>query len=256
VFLAPSSQGPDRLDYVQVGGVLGFRRLNPGVRWRLALSNFHDDKGLPLPGLNGFEEFEEKGPGDPPMLIREFSSSNLPPIEVVNHPDGREFVLPAGPVGNIPSFDCLLGYVWRGLPAYRDANNQYGSTGVAISLPVESLLFDLIVHKDVPLAGRPEALIYGFPHGGAETPASQTPSNLLNLRQELVELPSRPVTVATALVPNYSRIGARVYERMGWNADDFLGLRLQVPYAPMSTRAVIRWALPEAPDRAVSRAYG
>ena len=247
VFLGPSAQGPGKLDYVSVGGVFGFRRLNPGVRWRLALSNFHDDKGLPLPGLDGFSEFEEKMPGDTPMIIREFSSPNLPAIDVVKHPDGREFVLPAGPPGIVPSFDCCFGYIWRGLPAYRDANNQYGSTATPISLPCESLLFDLIVHRDVPLAGRPEALVYGFPHGGAESPAAQTPSNKMNLRQELLELPSRPVTVATAQVPNYSKIVERVYEKMDWKPDDFIGLRLQIPFPPMSTRVVIRWPLPEAP---------
>jgi hypothetical protein len=249
VFLAPSKDKPGHLDYLGVGGVFGFRRLNPGVRWRLAVSNFHDDKGLPLPGLAGFSEFEEKSPGDTPMLIREFSSPNLPPIEVVKHADGREIVLPAGPVGIVPSFDCCLGYIWRGLPAYRDSNNQYGSTAVPISLPVESLLFDLIVHKDVPLAGRPEALVYGFPHGGAESPTAQTPSNLMNLRQEILELPSRPVTVATAQLPNYTKIANRVYEKMGWNAEEFVGLRLQIAFPPMSTRVVIRWPLPEAPPR-------
>lgn len=247
VFLGPSAQGPGKLDYVSVGGVFGFRRLNPGVRWRLALSNFHDDSGQPLPGLDGFAEFEEKAAGATPMIIREFSSANLPQIEVVKHPDGREFVLPAGPVGIVPSFDCCFGYIWRGLPAYRDANNQYGSTATPISLPCESLLFDLIVHKDIPLAGRPEALVYGFPHGGAESPAAQTPSNLMNLRQEIQELPSRPVTVATAQLPSYTKIASRVYEKMGWNPDEFLGLRLQIAFPPMSTRVVIRWPLPEAP---------
>jgi hypothetical protein len=248
VFLGPSAQGPGKLDYVSVGGVFGFRRLNPGVRWRLALSNFFDDKGAPLPHLAGFEEFEKKQSGDTPMIIREFSSPNLPQIEVVTHPDGRELVLPAGPAGVVPSFDCALGYIWRGLPAYRDANNMYGSTATPISLPCESLLFDLIVHRDVPLAGRPESLVYGFPHGGAEAPTLQTASNIMNLKQELVELPSRPVTVATAALPAYTKMAARVYERMGWNPDEFIGLRLQLAYPPMSTRVVIRWPLPEAPS--------
>ncbi len=249
VFLGPSSLGAGKLDYVSVGGVFGFRRLNPGVRWRLALSNYHDDKGLPLAHLAGFEEFEPKQPGDTPLIIREFSSPNLPSIEVVKHADGNELVLPAGPVGIVPSFDCCHGYVWRGLPMYRDANNQYGSTATPISLPCESLLFDLIVHREIPLAGQPEALVFGFPHGGAEGPSAQTVSNRMNLRQELVELPSRPVTVATAMLPSYTKMASRVYEKMGWNPDDFVGLRLQIPFPPMSTRVVIRWPLPEAPPR-------
>lgn len=249
VFLGPSSLGEGKLDYVSVGGIFGFRRLNPGVRWRLALSNYHDDKGLPLAHLAGFEEFEPKKPGETPLIIREFSSPNLPAIEVVKHADGNELVLPAGPVGIVPSFDCCHGFIWRGLPAYRDANNEFGSTATPITLPCESMLFDLIVHRDVPLAGRPEALVYGFPHGGAESPAAQTVSNRMNLRQELLELPSRPVTVATATLPVYPKIAARVYEKMGWNADDFVGLRLQIPFPPMGTRVVIRWPLPEAPKR-------
>jgi len=247
VFIAPSQQGPGKLDYALIGGVFGFRRLNPGVRWRLALANFHDDKGAPLAHLAGFEEFEVKKPGDTPMIIREFSSPNLPQIEVVTHSDGRELVLPAGPAGVVPSFDCCMGYVWRGLSGYRDADNQYGSAAAPVSLPCESLLFDLIMHRDVQMAGKPEALIYGFPHGGAESPKQQTASNLMNLRQELVELPSRPVTVATASLPTYTRMASRVYERMGWNADEFIGLRLQVQFPPMGSRVVVRWPLPDAP---------
>ena len=244
-FFAPNPQQPDTVDIAQVVGLIGFRRLRPSARWRLFRLQMHDDIGGAIPKAKIPEEIQPSESGQAPLILPEFCSPNMPPVESVMTPDGQEFVLPGGPIGNQAAFDCFFGYVARGLPAYRAPMNEFASIGAPITLPVEVLVFDLILHRDLPMASAPVVEVYGFPHGGVESPAAQTIHNLLPINQEPVGLPGNPPALATPLVPRYSQIAARVYERMGWNPGDFRGLRVEMPYAPMSSRVVLKWNLPE-----------
>lgn len=244
VFIAPASS--DRVDFVQIGGLIGFRRLRASVRWRLFRAQVYDDKGGVLT-TQGPEELEPKNNGDVPMVLREFCSPNMPAIEIVTGPDGREFLLPGGPVGKQSQFDYFSGYVARGLPMYADPNNTYGSVAAPITVPAERLIFDVIFHRDLARTIAPEALLYGFPHGGIDSPAAQTVQNLLPMKPDIVEVAGSPPAVATAHIPRYSQLVARVFERMNWTPGEFRGLRAQMLYPPMSSRVVLRWVLPQRP---------
>src|SRR5262249_23769854 len=148
-------------------------------------------------------------------------------------------------VGKLAAFDCVIGSVTRGLPAVRTPGNDFGSVAAAISPPTETLIFDLLLHREVVLNDL-ETLVYGFPHGGLASPAVQTVPNLLPTQAEAVELAGSPPAISTPLVPRYKQIVGRAYERMSWNPSDFRGLRVEMPHPPMSSRIVLRWRLPEA----------
>ncbi|HYE61102.1 MAG TPA: hypothetical protein VD997_03825 [Phycisphaerales bacterium] len=245
-FLAPSSLGADTHSVAFVSGLVGFRRLRPNVEWRLFRSQAHDDRGGELSG--GREELEPKRPGDQPLLIKEFSSANMPPLSYMDTPAGREFYLPSGEVGNRAVFDCFYGYVMHGLPAYRTPDDSVGSFAVPITLPAENLIFDIIYHREIPIGETVEALLYGFPHGGPDDVTEQTIRNQLPLSEKPSELAGSPPAVATPLAPVLHRIAERVYARMRWNPADFRGIRLHVPHPPMSSRVVLRWKLSERPQ--------
>jgi len=244
-FIAPTAGNPESHSVALISGLVGFRRLRPNVQWRLFRSQAHDDKGVQLPG--GPEEFEAKKAGEQPLLLREFSSGNMPELTFTDTALGREFYLPSGEVGNRAVFDCFYGYIMRGLPAYRTPEDSVGSFAVPITLPVENLVFDIVYHRDIPIAETIEAALYGFPHGGPDDVTEQTVQNQLPLSERPSELAGPPPAVATPLVPALHRIAERVYSRMGWNPDDFRGVRLQVPNPPMSSRVVLRWKLAERP---------
>lgn len=244
MFVAPGDK-PDTVDFVLVAALLGFRRLRPNARWRLFRSQLHDDKGGTL--KIGPQQLHDGAPHEMPYLLPAFCSENMPEIEVVTNADGIEYMLPGGPVGKQAAFDVFTGYIARGVPMYRTEDNQFGSGAAPITLPIESLLFDLIFHRDVAAQVKPEVLLYGYPHGGSESPAGQTIHNRLPCTEKPVELAGSPPAVATPAVPRYSRLAEFVYERMGWNPGDFSGLRVTIPFPPMSSRAVLRWPLPEKP---------
>lgn len=244
-FFAPGVDGVHKVDYAQIAALLGFRRLRPSARWRLYRMQLQDDKGgnlttLPTPLGSQLAD-------DPPAIFREFCSANMPQLECNRGPEGIEFVLPGGPVGNTAAFDCISGYSVRGLPAYRDENNEYASTALSNTMPVETLIFDLIAHDRFAMPTEPEIAIFGFPHGGVESPAEQRDENRLPIPFTITELAGRPPVVATPLVPRYSEIFEYVMKKMNWEPSEFRGWRVQINYPPMSSRLVLRWPLPQAP---------
>ena len=239
-----SSDSADSI--VMLGGLLGFRRLRPNVRWRLLRMQVFDDSGVP--SSTGLGEIAPRPKDQTPFILPQFCSPGMPAVEQVDGPEGREFLLPPGPVGSQGAFDCMSGYAVRGLPRYRNPSNAYASVASSITLPSESLLFDLIVHKDTPLGDEgPEILVNGFPHGGMDSPAAQTQQNELPHNFKLAELVGSPPAVGTPLVPGYSKMLAWIHEQMGWRPEEFRGYRVQIPYPVMSSRVVIRWPLPEPP---------
>lgn len=246
-FLGPSAM-PDATDYLQTSQILGLVRLRPTARWRLSRVQVHTDKGADMPQMRCPEEIDERIGDTPPMLLREFCSPNLPRLDIVDTNEGREFQLPPGEVGNTARYDAAFGYIARGLSAYRTESDPTGSVAVAITLPTEKLIFDLIVHRGVPVEQLPpEALVYGFPHGGLDTPANQNEQNLLPIPLRVTELPGSPPAVATTHSPRYNALAAKAYARMGWNPADFRGFRLMLDHPPMSSKVVLRWRLPERP---------
>lgn len=247
LFIAPMPDRSELSEYVQLGSYVGFRRLRPDARWRLFRVQIHDDRGNLMPQSVGPEPILPVAPGDPPMLLREFCSRNMPQIESIDRGGEREFILTGGSLGNLGAFDCTFGYIARGLNAFRSESDSWASVATGITLPINTLVFDIIYHRERPVPRQPEVLVYGFPHGGLDSPAAQTVQNQLPISGEFTELADSPPAVATPLVPWYGQAVGRVYARMGWNPKDFLGMRMQMPYPPMSTRVVVRWPLPEQP---------
>jgi len=242
MFVAPGKAAGTH-DYIMMSGFVGLRRLRPSVQWRLGRAQVHTDGGVLMNDGPGMSEIEAKKPGDLPLIVKEFCSPNMPELLSKPTDDGLEICLPGGQVGNRGAFDCYFGYIYRGISSVAAPDNQFGSAATPIPLPVERLVFDLIVHKDVSMPAIPEAKMYGFPHGGPDGPAAQTPANELPLHERLVELAGSPPAVANAAVPGLSKMTGTLYARMQWNPGDFRGYRIQIKHPPMSSRVVVRWPL-------------
>jgi len=244
LFAAPSTLGPHRIDFALASGLLGFRRLRPTAMWRLFRSQMSDDKGKDINDIR-LEDLFPGAPGETPLLLREFCSPHMPRLETRDGAEGREYLLPPGPVGPGAAFDCLTGYAVTGLPGTRTSTDEFASGACPITLPVEIAHFDIVRHRALTNLNTLEFLLYGYPNGGVESPPTQTTANLLPIRLKPVEVAGPPPALATPTFPAYGKLAAAIYERMGWDAADFVATRLQVSFPPMSTRLVARWRLPE-----------
>ena len=231
--------------YIQLTGLVGFRTLRPGINWRLFRRSVFSDKSdgqIATP-----QPIFPVTPGDTPTIIREFCSPRVPRISVVDAPDGQDFMLEGGAVGNLGSFDAFFGYRADGLTRFRTPENRYGASAASLSAPAECLISDLLVHKDMAPAAMPQVFVYGFPHGGMEGPSAQTRQNEINCPNSLKQLPSSLTALATPRIPKYHKHLAAIFEHLSLDPADFLMYRVQLQYPIMPSRVVVRIDLPERP---------
>jgi len=180
-FVAPSASGPDKYDAALVTGLVGFRRLRPSAEWRLLRQQVTDDKGGSLGPV--IDELIPRVSGQLPMMLYEFCSPNMPELTMVSDTGAHDILLPGGQVGNRAAFDCYYGYRALGIPAFRAPGNEVGSFGVAVTLPVESVVFDLIFHRSLKIDEAVESQLYGFPNGGPDYPSKQSVRNQLPMSE-------------------------------------------------------------------------
>jgi hypothetical protein len=242
-FVAPAKK-QGQVDAALVGGMIGFRCLRPGISWPLfRFQSYHDD-GRPM---DLGEEMIEPSGGSLPMLLRRFSSPTLPPIASYRVGNYQEHVLQPTTVGNLGAFDCLFGGIVRGNPRYRTADDMHGEFASSVTMPVETLLFDVFVHRELEMPRPPEVHVYGRPGGGLDDPTTRREEYRVPLPVRCVELPGHPPVVATPLVPRYGDLVALVMERLGHPAAQYRGFRLTLGHPPMPSTVLLRWPLAEAP---------
>lgn len=246
ILLAPSATDPTLSDAVILGGIAGFQRLRPSAQWRLFRMQVTDDTGAQLATPHGPHAVFSDNPSDIPYPLAEFCSEHTPEFLTRDTPEGREFLLPPGPVGPANAFDCVTGMILRNLPTTANAQNKVGSAASAITMPSESFVFDVVMHNSIRTAGPMEFQLFGYPHGGADLPPTQTNANLLPIRLRSTVLAGPPPALATPAFPSYGRLARRIFERMGWNPSAFSATRVQLAYPPMSSRFVVKWPLAEA----------
>lgn len=244
VFLAPNAEDPSQLDIAEVSGLLGVRRFRHGAAWPLfQREKFNDDGSrcetpeLPL----------DPDSADPSsFLIPEFCSKPLPTIRATPTRYGLRFEQVGGELGNCGLVTCVYGSSRRKFaPRYRDELNLHGEFFSPINAPVENLMFDVLVHRDL--------LAEGFKLK-AEVLQADSSSPLFDRRGTALPCPERvrrlghgKPRVVTPLAPRYGEIVEYVYRELDWDAEDFRGFRFEMKYPPLPCTVVLGYELPERP---------
>jgi hypothetical protein len=245
--MAPSRGDAARLDIAFVRGYVGFRRLRSELVWPISIR--HDWSGEGEPYAGKWEPIEPEQVVDGLPLLKDFSSPSLPRIEMRPSAQGVYYVLPPGPVGNTGAFDCFFGDFERGQSSrYRSAEERHGEFVSAISVPVEQQLLDVVMHRDLAVGIEPpEVLVYGDPFCSRPIASGAESQCRLPISERARSLPGSPPILGTPLLASYPELAKRVYARMGWRPEEFVGVRLQVKYPPMGTNVSLRFELPERP---------
>lgn len=244
-FLAPNAQDSSQLDMVMLRGLLGVRRLRPTVRLPIFRTRQWSQAGQAIASQE-WQPIEEET--NSPFLSR-FNSGDVPEIEAVHAPGGTDYLIQPGPIGNRGAFDCFFGDMIRaGASRYQDHEDATGEFGVTVTAPTESVLFDIIAHRDIPFVLDAESFVYAHLYTGGQMDGHWDEASLLPIRQRTVSLPGSPPAVATKQVPKYSEIHDYIYERLGWDPSEFRGVRLEMKYPPLGSTVVQRFMLPERND--------
>jgi hypothetical protein len=232
--LAPNADNPDMLDVMLIAGLQKVRRFRPIPRWPVFRLGRYEFEGQ-------VQRFAvEEAPESPWGFLPSFSRGPMPEIHVREEGDEFTYEVGDGPVGKTGEFGCYFGFGYRAdVPRYQSTPGETAWLAAAVSMPVETLLFDLFVHKDLPEALEAETAVYG----GAWQNTPQFPESArLPINDRPVHL-GRGANVSTPLADQYAAVVDKAFEKAGWSPEDFHCLRLVVDHPPMPSRAVIRYPL-------------
>lgn len=246
--LAPSRDDPSRVDMALVGAYIDCRRLRRSVTWPIFKIKAQHDSGAEIPFFSGDSLDSAEMAVGATRLIPRFCSPNMPEIRAVRDRDDVTFELGDGPVGNTGTFDCVFGSLMPGLaPRYRTDTDSSGRIYSNISVPAERLLFDVMVHKDLPFADSPVVAVYSGLRDRFNPAAPQSLDHALPIQERLERFAPGTNAYADELVSGHAEIRACMMEAGGWDAADFTTLRLSMQYPPLPSFVVIEFPLPEPP---------
>jgi hypothetical protein len=114
-----------------------------------------------------------------------------------------------------------------------------------MNTPVESLVHDLFMHKDVRPPNPPEVALYSQLRSEPEYPSGGRDRGRLPFADECIDLGRSIRDVITPEFPQYLRLFEHVTRRLGYSVDDFHGYRLRMEYPPMPAIALFRHSLPK-----------
>jgi hypothetical protein len=234
--LCPSKHAGGMLDVVQASGFVRLERLRPETPWIVRRLRTTTDDGHQQLSF-------ERVPLDPEgvtargalPLLREFCSDPPPQIRQYIGSDGITYdELSPGLVGPGGAVTVITGEFYRAaLPSVRSADNRCGCYKLVVRTPVEHVLLDVLVHKELthfgPMTITTEGLLEGRPP--ATDPAQR--HIWADGAEPAKRLGSGPV-LKTARLPIYESVARRALALAGQNADDFIGYRaaLDYPAAP------------------------
>jgi hypothetical protein len=243
--LAPNHDNPDLLDYAQIGGYMDLQRLRVNGAWPLFRLRYFNDDGSSLTTRMSslVDDYDERTP----HLLNEFASGRAPEIETKNIASGLVYELSGGPVGRTGQCSLFYGYTdAASLSTYRDEHNELGEVLCLINLPLETLIMDMLVHRDFASMIQPEAIVYGRASGDLNEHEQRDMRFRLPVNEALKPLGQNPI-LATPHIPRYTEMTTLAFNRCGFDPADFVGYRLVLPYPPMTSTVAFRFDLPSRP---------
>ena len=231
------------LDLAVVCGLSGFRRLRADVPWAVSSVQAWD-------GESSFDgEYQSKiGPIDPAIrrgdvpLLRGFCSQPLPEMRTIEHPaKTHRYMLAEGPVGKTAAATVFLGWMVRSVASIRQSfPDETGDHIVNLSTPVEELVQDLFIHRDLQVAMNPTAHVYSQLPGGPQYPAGGKNAAPLPVPTNVQDLGAGPPDPTMVEIPRYREMVEMAARRLGHALDDFAAYRFRLRYPPIPATAVMR----------------
>lgn len=245
--LRPSRQDEGLLDAVHLGGLVDLERLRPDVPWiirRLRASATDDIRNTIRMRREPLDP-EAAAEHDSP-IVPEYCSQPVPAVSHFEAPNGWRYdQLAPGSVGRQGAVTCVTGEVYRSaLPFRRAPDNTVGRYTLTVRTPVECVVFDLFLHRELSHFGRATASVVGLledrPSGGGAPAVLVGP-------QDAQRLGSPPI-IQTPRLAGYPGMVAGALERAGWGpVEEFVGYRMEVEYPAAPCNLEMTCAIGEGP---------
>ncbi|MCP4092598.1 MAG: hypothetical protein GY747_04035 [Planctomycetes bacterium] len=246
-FVAPNPENPDMLDTAFLGGLLGVRRFRPNASWPLNRHTSFNDDGSPCPMPN-IIPLDPLYPGPGPTLIGDFCSKPTPEVRVRNLPRMEIYELAPGPIGNSGVADICIGHYTLGeVPRYRDEHNHFGEFHLFLSSPIETLQFDLVLHKDLDVEELLDPILALNFNQAEAHPQERNKDEQLPMPEKPRLLFGAKPAFSTPLVERYNEMTDTVFDRLHWKPEDFRAWRLELSYPPLPATLAMSFPLHDPP---------
>lgn len=244
-FLAPNPADPDKVDMVNLRGLVHVRRLRPQVEWPMFKIRAWTSGEDQIVEEERWEPVDKNEDPKHPKLLKQFCRGPLPHVVADESRGGADYILRDGPVGNAGSFDSFWGELLRGAASrYATASDSIGEVGVSITMPCESMVFDLIYHRSMREVATVEPLVFNDIVARNQPTPGREDSRRLPMRPRVVPLAGPRPAVSTPLVPRYAEMAQMTFDRMGWDPSEFVGVRVEMEYPPLHSTILLRFQLP------------
>jgi hypothetical protein len=119
--------------------------------------------------------------------------------------------------------------------------------GAVVTMPIETLLFDVIAHRDLPEVASAKVQVFGNPFGNSPLDAAARKSMLLPIGDPVREITGTPTRFSTDLSDGYGDLMHAVFNRISADPADFRVFRLEMQYPPMPSTVIVSYELPAQP---------
>ena len=226
VLLAPGADA-ERIDVVWVSGLLGLRRLRPGVPVKFATRRFLAKPGARRPTSLGGAPVDDLGQ----VRLDAFCSSPPPALRATRIGEVVHYTLGDEGFGPGHAADLAFCEVNRAeLPRYLALTSTRRSYFFAeVQVPCRALLLDVVVHRGLFPKGEPELRIYDTVlEGVADANDPARDADRFDLDERITALPAGGWRSARA--PRHASLIAHVCERLAWDAGAMRIYRCEIDY--------------------------
>jgi hypothetical protein len=250
--LMPSATDPLALDTAILASLIDVRRLRPLAGWPIFrfqryLGSIESGDQEATVHERALEPLEEPtSPEDPALIMRSWCSPHDVQVQSVNTTLGIVHELADGPLGLTGTSTFVFGHLERSAVSRYTTNAKRGKgeMGAIVTMPIETLLFDVIAHRDLPEVAAAKVQVFGNPFGNAPLDAQARKSMLLPISERVREITGVPTRFDTEHASQYPELVSSVFRRIGASPDDFRVFRVEMQYPPMPSTVMVSYDLP------------
>jgi hypothetical protein len=225
-------------DVALVSGFLGLRRNRRDLSWPVARRR--------VLGLEGDVRNPRALPLDPsvaedaPPLLADYSSIRGEGLLPVSTEHGLWYELPDGDIGSAGAVDAVFGERLPGAgPVRRAGIDQPAEVMVRMDLPVEHLLLDVFVGRELDTGADPSSELFGLLSGGSGENTVDRERQRMAMAERPAEIGNDPKHWSSPVSPKHWEM---VHDCMRWldrRPSSFRTFRLHVRWPAIPTAVVV-----------------
>jgi hypothetical protein len=241
----PSEDG-ETLDGVWLLGSLGLRRIRPGPPIHFFSGQAESSaKGKPKLTLDGQPAIGLDG-----LMLDSFCSSPIPRVDVRHEGTMMHYTLGGVASGPSSAVDLFVAELTPGCMRRHNTEETPKMCGPssAVTTPVATLVFDVLLHEDVFPGCDPSLRVYDTALGGSvdiNDPARDI--DRLDVSESIEYLGWNAATFRATEIPRYAQIIDHVCSKMGWDGRKFRGYRCRAQYPVYASQLSMVFEPPTKP---------